>query len=99
VTDNLRLVDRLAAITSDLDAYLERRAAEIAAPAIAAAEEAAAAKVRQAEAETLRAQDLVDELRRQQWAIHVQLDDCRIRHGEKRDPWVVEQREARKTTR
>lgn len=88
-------LDRLEAVTRDLDAYLERRAIEIAAPRIVAAEDAAAAKVRAAEARAQRAEDLVAELRRQYEGLENALDDLRIKHDERRDPFVVERRTAR----
>jgi hypothetical protein len=83
---------RLEAVTRDLDAYLERRAMEIAAPRIVAAEDAAAAKVREAEARAQRAEDLVAEMRRQRVGIENALDDLRVEHGLRRDPFVVERR-------
>lgn len=62
------LRDQIAAlekITSDLDGYLERRAAELAAPLIEQAEEHAAECLGKAEFEARRQADLVAELRRQ----------------------------------
>lgn len=88
-------LDRLEAVTRDLDAFLERRAIEIAAPRIVAAEDAALVKVRAAEARAQRAEDLVDELRRHVLAYEDQLDDLRVKHGERRDPYVVERRAGR----
>jgi hypothetical protein len=86
-------LDRLEAVTRDLDAYLERRAIEIAAPHIVAAEDAAAAKVQAAEGRAQRAEDLVTELRRHVRAYEDCLDDLRIKHGERRDPFVVGRRQ------
>jgi hypothetical protein len=86
-------LDRLEAVTRDLDAYLERRAIEIAAPRIVAAEDAALVKVRAAEARAQRAEDLVAELRRHVRAYEDRLDDLRIKHGERRDPHVMERRQ------
>lgn len=84
---------RLEAVTRNLDAYLERRAIEIAAPRIIAAEDAAAAKVRAAEAKVQRLEDLVAEMRRQRAYIENALDDLHIQYGLRRDPFVVERRE------
>lgn len=92
-------LDRLEAVTRDLDAYLERRAIEIAAPRIVAAEDAAAAKVRAAEGRAQRAEDLVAELRRQYEALENALDDLRVKHGGRRDPFVVERRAVQLTKR
>jgi hypothetical protein len=86
-------LDRLEAVTRDLDAFLERRAIEIAAPRIVAAEDAASAKVREAEAKVQRLEDLVAEIRRQWAGTENALDDLRIKHGERRDPFVVERRQ------
>jgi hypothetical protein len=88
-------LDRLEAVTRDLDAYLERRAIEIAAPGIVAAEDAAAVKVRAAEARAQRAEDLVAELRRHVRAYEDRLDDLCVKYGERRDPHVVERRRPR----
>lgn len=88
-------LDRLEAVTRDLDAYLERRAVEIAAPRIVAAEDAALARVRAAEARAQRAENLVDELRRHVRAYEDQLDDLRVQHAERRDPYVVARRAGR----
>lgn len=88
-------VDRLEAVTRDLDAYLERRAVEIAAPRIVAAEDAALARVRAAEARAQRAEDLVDELRRHVRAYEDRLDDLRVKYSERRDPYVVARRAER----
>lgn len=60
-TDDL---SQLATMIADLDSYIERRAAERAAPAIDAARAEAADTVRQADAELTRRADLVAELRR-----------------------------------
>lgn len=59
------LMARLERVTSDLHSYLEHRARELAESHIKAAEDAAAARVRQVEAELQRRDDLVAELRRQ----------------------------------
>lgn len=88
-------LDRLEAVTRDLDAFLERRAIEIAAPRVVAAEDAALVKVREAEARAQRAEDLVDELRRHVRSYEDRLDDLRIKHGERRDPYVVARRAGR----
>ena len=92
-------LDRLEAVSRDLDAYLERRAVEIAAPRIVAAEDAAAAKVRAAEAEVERLNDLIDEIRRQWAGTENALDDLRIEHGLRRDSHVVERRGRRAVDR
>lgn len=92
-------VDRLEAITRDLDAYLERRAAEIAEPRIKAAEDAVRSEVREAEAKVQRLEDLVAEIRRQWAGTENRLDDLRIKHGERRDPFVVERRSGRAVDR
>lgn len=86
------VVDRLEAVTRGLDAYLERRAIEIAAPRIVAAEDASAAKVRTAEEKVQRLEDLVAEMRRQRAYIENALDDLHVEHGLRRDPFVVERR-------
>lgn len=93
------VVDRLEAVTRDLDAYLERRAVEIAAPRIVAAEEAAAATARDAEERAQRAEDLVAELRRQYEGLENALDDLRVKHGERRDAHVVMRRGRRAVDR
>jgi len=59
------LVTRLEKVTSDLHGYLEQRAQELAAPQIELAEEAAAARVTQAENVLRQRNDVVAELRRQ----------------------------------
>lgn len=85
-------LDRLEAITRNLDAYLERRAAEIAEPIIKAAEAAVPAEVHDAEAKVQRLEDLIAEIRRHWQACENQLDDLRTKYGERRDPHVVERR-------
>jgi hypothetical protein len=85
-------LDRLEAVTRDLNAYLERRAREIAEPIVKAAQEAADAEIRATGERARRAGDLVDELRRHIRAYEDQLDDLRVKHGERRDPFVVERR-------
>lgn len=86
-------LERLEAVTSNLDAYIGRRAAELAAPLVQVAEEAARAQVAEARQKQQRAEDLVVELRRHLDARENQLDDLRIKHGERRDPFVAERRE------
>ena len=73
--------DRLAAMIADLDGFINRRAAEQAAPLIDAARAEAAMAVAAAgrhiarlEAELTRARDLIDELRRHVDARNRQLD-------------------------
>ncbi|MEV0584074.1 hypothetical protein [Nonomuraea sp. NPDC050310] len=56
--------DTLRAMISDLDGYIERRAAELAAPIVAKAQEEAAAEVQGARGLQQRAEDLNVELRR-----------------------------------
>jgi hypothetical protein len=58
------LADALAVITADLEGYIQRRAAELAAPMVAEAEERAAEKAGEAQAATRQQEDLVKELRR-----------------------------------
>lgn len=58
-------LDALRQITTNLDGYLERRAAELAQPLIDKANAAADERVQEAEFETRRQTDLVTELRRQ----------------------------------
>ncbi|MEU8378263.1 DNA translocase FtsK [Streptosporangium sp. NPDC048865] len=72
MTDTLTthdLADSLRAATADLNAYIERRAQEIAAPRIAQAEADAAARIAELEstaaAERQRHEDLLAEMRRQ----------------------------------
>lgn len=59
------LLQRLEKVTSDLHGYLEQRAQELAQPRIELAEEAAAARVHQAEDQLRHRNDVCAELRRQ----------------------------------
>lgn len=63
------MVARLEQVTENLHGYLADRANELAAPHIEAAEEGAARRVNHAKREVQRANDLVDELRRQYTAV------------------------------
>jgi transcriptional regulator with XRE-family HTH domain len=59
------LAARLETVTTNLQAYIEQRAREVAEPHIAVAEEAADRRVAEIERQLERANDLVEELRRQ----------------------------------
>jgi len=63
--NHIERVAALADMLSDLDGYIERRAAEMAAPAIEAAQADAVGKVRAAEADAQRWKDCNTELERQ----------------------------------
>jgi hypothetical protein len=76
----------LRAAIADLDGYIERRAAERAAPLIAEARAEATEKIAQARAELQRQQDLIAEMRRvlgirdqqlAQWLDHQRRGLCR----------------------
>lgn len=71
----------LAAVVSDLDGYIERRAAEQAAPMIAAARQEADERVAEAAAQVQRGDDLVHELRRRLDALERQTAAWRTATG------------------
>jgi hypothetical protein len=71
----------LRSVTADLDGYIARRAAELAAPVVARAREEAAAVVARAEDELRRRDDLAAELRRHAEAMERQLSSWRRATG------------------
>lgn len=76
----------LSAITTNLDAYLERRAAELAQPLIEKANAEAAERVREAEFEVTRYLDLVAEQRR-----HIERAERRIDRQVRRGDRLTDQ--------
>ncbi|MGH3158658.1 MAG: hypothetical protein ACRDNF_19065 [Streptosporangiaceae bacterium] len=89
------LAGHLRAVIADLEGYIERRAAELAAPGIEGAQEQAAAETRRLRAELARREDLVAELRRRIEGLEDRLDDLRILHSERRDARVAARRQDR----
>lgn len=89
------LAGQLRAVIADLDGYIERRAAELAAPGIAGAREQAAAEAGRLRAELARSEDLVAELRKRIEGLEDRLDDLRVVHGERRAPRVAARRQDR----
>jgi len=88
------LADQLQRTIADLDTYIKRRAEQLATPRIASAEADAQARVGAKQWEIERRDDLVAELRRRIEVLEDQLDDARIRLGDRPDAYVVERREA-----
>ena len=64
MTDLLTLATVLHTVAGDLDGFIQRRAEDLAGPIVAQAKDDAAARIREAESETRRQADLVNELRR-----------------------------------
>ncbi|HEY3958615.1 MAG TPA: hypothetical protein VGM53_35070 [Streptosporangiaceae bacterium] len=89
------LAGHLRAAIADLDGYIERRAAELAAPHIADARARAPAEAGQLRAELGRRGDLVAELRQRIEGLEDRLDDLRVMHGERRDARVAARRQDR----
>ena len=87
-------LDRLEAITRDLEGYVDRRAAELAAPQIAAAEDRHRDQLAGLEAQNQRLDDLLGELRRLVSVRDKQLEDaCQdivrlLDVAPPDDPWV-----------
>jgi hypothetical protein len=77
--DVAELAASLQASITGLDALIERRAAELAAPVIAAAQADADAKVAEVQGDLQRRDDLVKELRRRIVAAERNLEQCRPR--------------------
>jgi hypothetical protein len=94
VSDPDALADTLQRTIADLDGHINRGAQELAAPLIDAARADADRAVTAAQRETERQTDLVKELRRQYTALENQLDNLRIKHGERRDFHVAQRRPA-----
>lgn len=69
-------LERVADIAANLDAYIDRRATELAQPLIDAAQADADAKVHTAQMELQRRDDLLDELRRQIKVLARHVDNC-----------------------
>lgn len=69
-------LDQVADIVANLDAYIDRRAAQLAQPLIDAAQADADAKVHAARMELQRKEDLLDELRRQLKVLARHVDNC-----------------------
>jgi len=92
-TTAAELASQLRQTIADLDTYIEHRAEQLAAPQVAAAAADAQARVEAKQWEIQRRDDLVTELRRRIEVLEDQLDDARIRLGDRRDPYVVERRE------
>lgn len=76
-----RLAADLRAATADLDGYIQRRAAEMAAPLIEEARDQAAAEVAGARADAQRKDDLIAELRRRVQALERQCERWREATG------------------
>ncbi|HEY3958623.1 MAG TPA: hypothetical protein VGM53_35110 [Streptosporangiaceae bacterium] len=89
------LAGYLRAAVADLDGYIERQAAELAAPRIADARAQTAAEAKRLRAELARCGDLVAELRQRIEGLEDRLDDLRVMHGERRDARVAARRQDR----
>jgi len=86
------LAHQLQATVTDLDGYIQRRAAALAEPHIAKARAEAAADAGRLRAELTWRDDLVAELRRRITGLEDRLDDLRAKYGERRDPDVAARR-------